>query len=83
MAFACRYLSDSKLAELVKNTIQNCIENGDLHGLLLTGESKDGINLLQSYLDWTEDIQTVSLLAIRFFPSEVHTEPRFKYWIET
>lgn len=57
VAFACKYLSETKLADYVKQQIQASIENGDLNGLLLTGESLDGISILQSYMDASFDVQ--------------------------
>lgn len=56
MAFACNYLCDTKLADFVKSMIQNCTDNGDLNGLLVTGTSEAGLNLLQSFLDLTDDV---------------------------
>lgn len=81
MAFACKYLSENKLSEFVKQQIQKSIEKGDLNGLLLTGESQDGINILQSYMDSTFDIQTVALIAINYFHRDLHNDQRIQYWI--
>lgn len=83
MAFACMYLSDTQLNEYIKMQITLCIENGDLTGILLTGATGDGVGLLQSYLDTSEDIQTVSLIASRFFVNEQCTNPTIQYWIAT
>ena len=81
VAFACKYLSESKLSDYVKQLIQKSIENGDLNGLLLTGESLDGINILQAYLDSTSDVQTVALIAVNYFHREHFTDNRIQYWI--
>ncbi|XP_065073911.1 GATOR2 complex protein MIOS isoform X1 [Ochlerotatus camptorhynchus] len=83
MAFACNFLSDLKLAEYIKGMVANCIESGDLNGLLLTGATNDGIKLLQSHLDRTEDVQTVALIAARFLTSDLLTDYRVQYWIST
>lgn len=83
MAFACQYLSDSRLADYIKSTIQTCIKAGDLKGLLLTGATQDGITLLQSYLDLTEDVQTVALIAIKFLPKELVQSVPVQYWIQS
>lgn len=83
MAFSCMFLSDSKLAEYIRTMIQICTEHGDLNGLLLTGATNEGINLLQSHLDWTEDVQTVSLIAIQFFAREFLSDTRVQYWISS
>lgn len=83
MAFACLYLSDTRLADYIKNMISNCTKAGDLKGLLLTGATQDGINLLQSYLDLTEDVQTVALIAIKFLPKDLIQGYHVQYWIQS
>lgn len=81
MAFACVFLSDLRLAEYVKLMIATCIENGDLNGLLLTGATNEGINLLQSHLDKKDDVQTVSLIAARFLGHDLLSDLRVQCWI--
>ncbi|EDV99338.1 GATOR complex protein MIOS [Drosophila grimshawi] len=81
VAFACKYLSETKLADYVKQRIQRAIECGDLNGLLLTGESLDGINILQAYMDASFDVQTVALVAINYFRNEHFVDKRIQYWI--
>lgn len=80
MGFALKYLSDSCLTEFVNNQIKTCIELGDLNGILLVGSSSEGVSLLQSYVDISDDIQSVALIASRFFTSEPF---RIQYWIQT
>ncbi|KAH8255505.1 hypothetical protein KR038_004766 [Drosophila bunnanda] len=81
MAFACKYLSETKLADYVTQQIQAAIDSGDLNGLLLTGESLDGISILQSYMDTSFDVQTVALVAINYFRQEHFADKRIQYWI--
>lgn len=84
MAFACQYLSDNKLAEFIKTTMQNCKKIGDLHGLLLTGATTEGIALLQSYIDYTDDVQTVALISIKFLPTDLlKDDVSVQYWIQS
>lgn len=83
MAFACMFLSDSKLADYVRDMIKLCIDTGNLDGLLLTGATPEGISLLQSHLDFTEDVQTVALIAARFLTPELVADPRVQYWISS
>lgn len=82
MAFACSFLSDQKLSEFVKKTIQNCNETGDLSGLLMTGNTAESINLLQSYVDKSSDVQTAALISGRIFSADLINEPRVFNWIE-
>lgn len=81
MAFASIFLNDQKLLDYVKTTIHQCVAQGDLNGLLLTGASQEGINLLQSHLDLTSDVQTVALIAVRCMPADLLDDVRVQHWI--
>ncbi|KAJ6634489.1 GATOR complex protein MIOS [Pseudolycoriella hygida] len=81
MAFACHYLCDNKLTDYIKTMIQNCTENGDLNGLLITGTTELGINLLQSYLDLTDDVQTVALISVKFLSKDLLSHSQVEHWI--
>ncbi|XP_030384067.1 GATOR complex protein MIOS [Scaptodrosophila lebanonensis] len=83
MAFACKYLSETKLEEYVKLQIHKAIETGDLNGILLTGESLGGIKILQAYMDASFDVQTVALVAINFFTHDHFMDHRIQYWISS
>lgn len=69
------------MSDYVKLQIQKSIEKGDLNGLLLTGESHDGINILQAYMDSTFDMQTVALIAINYFHRDLYNDQRIQFWI--
>ncbi|KAI8126714.1 WD repeat-containing protein mio [Lucilia cuprina] len=58
MAFACKYLSDSKLSDYIKKEA--------LNGLLLTGESQMAL-ILQSHMDSTEIFRLFALMCINYF----------------
>lgn len=81
MAFACHYLCDTNLADYIKTMIQYCTDNGDLNGLLVSGTSEAGINLLQSYLDRTDDVQTVALISIKFLSKDLMSHSQVEHWI--
>ncbi|XP_069700640.1 GATOR2 complex protein MIOS [Periplaneta americana] len=81
VAFACTFLSDSKLHEYLKHLTVKLTEEGDLAGILLTGTSIEGVHLLQRYLDVTGDVQSVSLLAMRAFPPELLQDSSVQTWI--
>lgn len=38
---------------------------GNLEGILLTGLSKDGVDLMESYVDHTGDVQTASFCMLK------------------
>jgi WD repeat-containing protein mio len=62
---------------------EECIDNADLHGVLLTGLSSKCIDLFQSFIDRTLDVQTVALAVIHTHCSHVHKSEQVKYWIDS
>lgn len=83
MAFACAYLNDRQLSEYVKFMILHSIEKGDLNGLLVTGATLDGIQLLQSFVDQTDDVQTAALIGAKIMPPDLTTDNRIQSWIQS
>ena len=51
MAFACLFLNDQQLPAFIEELMFDAIQNGILEGMLLAGLTKDGVELLQSYVD--------------------------------
>ncbi|XP_067022252.1 GATOR2 complex protein MIOS-A-like [Acropora muricata] len=85
VAFACKYLPDSKLSQFLDSLTSKLTNEGDLDGILLTGISLDGINLLEKYVNKTTDVQTASLVIVNCVPhisSEVSKDVRVTSWIE-
>lgn len=58
-----------------------CIENSDLKGILLTGLSPKCLDLFQSFIDNTSDLQSVCLAVIHSPYLEVVDSSLVKYWI--
>ena len=65
VAFACVYLARKQLKEYLDSCVKECLTNGNLEGLLITGLNRKGIALLQSYVDSSSDIQTAALVSSR------------------
>lgn len=85
VAFACKYLPDNKLNQFLETLSTKLSNAGDLDGILLTGISSDGINLLEKYVNQTTDVQTASLVIVNCVPrisSEVSKDARVLSWIE-
>ncbi|CAB4036815.1 Hypothetical predicted protein, partial [Paramuricea clavata] len=51
VAFACKYLPDGKLGTFLNDLCKTMIKTGNLEGILVTGMTEDGINLLQKYIN--------------------------------
>lgn len=48
-------------------------EAGNLEGILLTGLTKDGVDLMESYVDRTGDVQTASFCMLKVLQLFVST----------
>ncbi|XP_046467941.1 GATOR2 complex protein MIOS [Neodiprion pinetum] len=81
VAFALMFLSDSKLHEYFKKLTQKLTDDGNLAGILITGASSDGIQLLNRYLEITGDVQSCSLIAIRALSPKLLQDNQVQVWI--
>jgi len=61
IAFGCRFLPDTQLGTFIREECTRAIEKGCLEGIVLTGLDSQGLQLLQTYVDLTGDVQTASL----------------------
>lgn len=71
VAFACKFLSDSQLNRYIEKLTNEMKEAGNLEGILLTGLTKDGVDLMESYVDRTGDVQTASYCMLQGSPLDV------------
>ncbi|XP_051872722.1 GATOR complex protein MIOS isoform X1 [Pristis pectinata] len=82
VAFANMFLNDTQILRYIDKLTSEMKEAGNLEGILLTGLTKDGIDLMESYVDRTGDVQTASFCMLQGSPSDVVKDPRVQYWIE-
>ena len=82
LAFALIFLADHELEEFIQKLTKTAIETGDLEALILVGLSLDGLRLLQSYVDCTSDIQTVSLIILHALPNTIFESNEARTWVE-
>ncbi|EGG23303.1 hypothetical protein DFA_05435 [Cavenderia fasciculata] len=78
---ACRYFEQSDLLAFVDRQTNACVEQGDLMGIVLTGLTPKGIDLLQHYVDRTSDIQTAALATSLLVP-KIFRDKRAKNWLQ-
>ncbi|XP_064146073.1 GATOR2 complex protein MIOS isoform X2 [Loxodonta africana] len=69
VAFACKFLGDTQLNRYIEKLTNEMKEAGNLEGILLTGLTKDGVDLMESYVDKTGDVQTASYCMLQVFVS--------------
>lgn len=71
VGFACRFLPREELYLFIEKCIDACQVTGDCEGVTITGIEKDGIKILQSYVDRYTDVQTAALVTSRVvFPAD-------------
>lgn len=81
IGIALRFLSDKDLNIYLKRVADNVVARGELEGLILTGLTPRGIDLLQSYVDRTSDVQTAALVA-QFAVPRYFKDSRVDHWID-
>jgi len=81
IGFACRFLDDRELVLYIKKTTEDYIRKGDIEAILLTGLSKDGVELFEAYVDLTGDVQTPTLALSHVIPKEFK-DKRAEKWLE-
>lgn len=82
LGVALRFLPDSELEIYLNRVADSVIERGDVEGILLTGITMKGINLLQSFVDRSSDIQSACLIA-SFASPKYFVDERVDKWVES
>ncbi|QLQ79068.1 hypothetical protein HG537_0B04160 [Torulaspora globosa] len=82
LGVALRFLNDRDLSKFLERTAATVIENGELEGLILTGITPSGIDLLQSYVNKTSDVQSAALISI-FGSPRYFRDKRVDEWVQT
>lgn len=81
LGFACLYLNDHHLNDYLDQLSASIIRSGNLAGVLVTGLSKgSGLDLLQSYVDQTGDVQSVSCVMLQ--ASDLIRDKKVEEWME-
>ncbi|XP_050419216.1 GATOR complex protein MIOS-A [Patella vulgata] len=84
VAFACTYLTDDKVQKYFEDLSNKLKVIGDLNGLLLTGFTSEGVDLLGRYVDCSDDVQTAALISIYCCPNTLDKSELSKVsmWID-
>lgn len=82
LGVALRFLNDFDLTKFLERTSSTVIKNGELEGLILTGITPSGIDLLQSYVNKTSDVQSAAMISIFGCPRYFH-DRRVDEWVQT
>ncbi|WEJ96253.1 hypothetical protein PSN45_003789 [Yamadazyma tenuis] len=82
LGVALRFLSDKDLTVYLHRLADYVVTKGELEGLMLTGITGRGVDLLQSYVDRTSDVQTAALMA-SFGSPRYLVDRRIDHWIDS
>lgn len=69
LAVAFQFLDDKSLPSFLRTVVDQSIQRGDLTGLIITGLTAQGMEILQRYVDVTGDVQTAAIIASLRVPS--------------
>ena len=85
LGIALRFLDDDGLTTYIDKLANSYITRGDLDGILLTGITPNGVELLQNYVDQTCDVQTAAAIVCQV-PSSGYYDTKsagVEEWIES
>lgn len=81
IAIALRFLEDKELTFYLRRLADDCRTKGNIEGLIVTGLTKQGLDILQSYIDRTGDVQTAAILASYVCPGR-YKDRRVERWAD-
>ena len=79
---AIHHLDDERLAALIDNLAEDCVKEGDIEGIWLTGITEEGADLFQNYIVKHGDVQTAVLVMSHGIP-RYFDDDRFGHWQTT
>ena len=84
VGFACRFLDRDHLVSFLEQRIQRCQSTGNAEGITITGLEKQGVAILQAYVDKYSDVQTAALVTSRvIFPADFVKEKQVsEEWLD-
>ncbi|KAF9434733.1 hypothetical protein BGZ76_007530 [Entomortierella beljakovae] len=78
---ALRFLSDDELMAYIQVSADTLTDSGEIDGIILTGLTDKGLDLLTNYVNRTGDIQTVSLASSVAVP-RYFKDGRVEEWVD-
>ncbi|EMD33754.1 hypothetical protein CERSUDRAFT_160035, partial [Gelatoporia subvermispora B] len=81
LAIAFQFLDDRELSPYLRRVKERCCLDGDIEGLIVTGLTHAGMDVLQAYVDITGDVQSAAILS-SLSPFRAH-DARAARWLDT
>ena len=83
-AFATLHFNDSKLRDLIETRWTQLFDVADLRAVFLCGmKSLESVELLQRYLDFSGDVQTVSWLSAKYLINDYALRENVQIWMDS
>lgn len=82
VGIALMYLNDDELTHYITDNAAECIQEGDIEGVVLTGLTEQAVPLFENYIRKFSDLQT-AILAMSFTCPSYFTDPRVDLWRQT
>ena len=79
---ALMYLDDTELTQFINSTMAECIKEGDVEGIVLTGLTEQAVLLFENYIQKFSDLQT-AVLAMSLTCPRYFADSRVDLWRET
>lgn len=81
LAIAFQFLSDKELTAYLRRIVDRGAHDGDIETIIVAGLTPQGMDVLQTYLDTSGDVQSVALLA-SLNPARAR-DKRVERWLDT
>ncbi|KAJ6543876.1 hypothetical protein B0H19DRAFT_289302 [Mycena capillaripes] len=81
LAIAFQFLEDKTLSSYLHRCVEDSSHRGDIDGLLVTGLTRRGLDILQGHVDRSGDVQTAAILSSYACPLKF-TDARAERWVE-
>ena len=82
LAIAFQFLEDKGLSSYLRRTTERACLRGDIDAIIITGLTPSGLDILQSYVDCTGDVQTAAIMSSYVCPQKFK-DRRAERWLET
>ena len=82
VGIALLYLNDDELTHFISDNVAECVREGDIEGVVLTGLTEQAVPLFENYIRKFSDLQT-AILAISFACPSYFTDSRVDLWRQT
>lgn len=81
LAIALQFFEDDALSAYLRRIAEASVSHGEVEGIIVTGLTASGMQLLQNYIDRTGDVQTAAILGAYVHPHQLK-DPRVDQWLD-